>query len=264
MTIDYRWAEGHSDLLPALAADLVRSHVAVITGLNSTAAVLAAKAASTTIPIVFSIGGDPVKFGLVASFNRPGGNVTGVSYQVNALGPKRLGLLRELRPDATEFTVLANPSNPNAGPDTNDLQAAASSIGLALNVINATSEREIDAFFATLVQQQASAFLPLADPLFNDRRKQIVALATRHAIPAIHFLREFTEIGGLMSYGPDLAEGYRQAGIYTGRILKGEKAADLPVIQPTKFEFVINLKTVRSLGLNVPPSLLARADEVIE
>jgi putative tryptophan/tyrosine transport system substrate-binding protein len=223
-----------------------------------------AKAATATIPIVFTIGGDPVKNGLVASLNRPGGNVTGVTFLSNELGPKRLGLLRDLLPNAGPITALVNPTNPNAESDAKDLLAAAQSIGMTLNVIHASNERDIDAFFAALVQRRASAFLTVADPLFASRRQQVVVLAAFHKIPAMYHVRDFTDAGGLMSYSANLAEAYRQAGVYTGRILKGEKPADLPVLQPTRFEFVLNLKTAKALGLTIQPGLLAIVDEVIE
>ena len=262
--IEYRFAELQNDRLPALAADLVRRQVAVIAGVTTTQGALVAKAATTTIPIVFAIGGDPVKNGLVASLNRPGGNVTGVSYLTNELGAKRLGLLRDLLPNAGMIAALVNPTNPNAESDAKDLLAAAQSMGLTLNVLHVSSERDIDGLFATLVQRRASAFLTASDPLFTSRRQQIAVLAADHKIPAIYHVRDFTTAGGLMSYAPNIYDVFRQAGVYTGRILKGEKPADLPVVQSTKFEFVINLQTARALGLDVPPTLLARADEVIE
>jgi len=262
--IEYRFAELQNDRLPALAADLVRRQVAVIAGVTTTQGALVAKAATTTIPIVFAIGGDPVKNGLVASLNRPGGNVTGVSYLTNELGAKRLGLLRDLLPNVGMIAALVNPTNPNAESDAKDLLAAAQSMGLTLNVLHVSSERDIDGLFATLVQRRASAFLTASDPLFTSRRQQIAVLAADHKIPAIYHVRDFTTAGGLMSYAPNIYDVFRQAGVYTGRILKGEKPADLPVVQSTKFEFVINLQTARALGLDVPPTLLARADEVIE
>jgi putative ABC transport system substrate-binding protein len=262
--IEYRFAELQNDRLPALAADLVRRQVAVIAGVTTTQGALVAKAATTTIPIVFAIGGDPVKNGLVASLNRPGGNVTGVSYLTNELGAKRLGLLRDLLPNAGMIAALVNPTNPNAESDAKDLLAAAQSMGLTLNVLHVSSERDIDGLFATLVQRRASAFLTVSDPLFTSRRQQIAVLAANHKIPAIYHVRDFTVAGGLMSYAPNIYDVFRQAGVYTGRILKGEKPADLPVVQPTKFELVINLKTAKALGLEIPPKLLAIADEVIE
>jgi putative tryptophan/tyrosine transport system substrate-binding protein len=265
LAVEYRWAEGHDDRLPALAAGLVRRQVRAIAGLNSTAAVLAAEAATASIPIVFNIGGDPVKNHLVASFNHPGGNVTGVSSMINELGPKRLGLLHDLLPNAAVVAALVNPTNPNAQSDARDLQDAARSMGLTVNVLLASNEHEIDVVFAALVQQRPAAFLTTADPLFNAARlQQIVVLAAYHKIPAIYDVRGYTDAGGLMSYAPNVLDMWRQGGIYVGRILKGEKPADLPVIQPTRFELVINLRTAKALGLNVPPTLLAIADEVIE
>jgi putative ABC transport system substrate-binding protein len=264
VAIEFRFAELQNDRLPALVADLVRRAVAVIAGVNSTQGVQVAKAATTTIPIVFSVGGDPVKNGLVASLNRPGGNVTGVSFLTNELGPKRLGLLRDLLPSASLIAALVNPTNPNAESDAKDLLAAAQSMGMTLNVLHASSERGIDAFFATLVQRRASAFLTTTDPLFINRRQQFAVLAAFHKIPAMYDTRDYTNAGGLMSYAPSLDDAFRQAGVYTGRILKGEKPADLPVMQPTKFEFVINLKTAKALGLTIPETLLAIADEVIQ
>ena len=262
--IEYRFAELQNDRLPALATDLVRGQVAVIAGVTTTQGALVAKAATTTIPIVFVIGGDPVKNGLVPSLNRPGGNVTGVSYLTNELGAKRLGLLRDLLPNAGVIAALVNPTNPNAESDAKDLLAAAQSMGMTLDVLHISSERDIDGLFATLVQRRASAFLTVSDPLFTSRRQQIAVLAADHKIPAIYHVRDFTTAGGLMSYAPNIYDVFRQAGVYTGRILKGEKPADLPVVQPTKFEFVINLKTAKALGLEIPPKLLAIADEVIE
>jgi putative ABC transport system substrate-binding protein len=264
VTIEYRSTDGQSDRLPALAADLVRRRVMVITGLGSTVAVRAAMAATTTIPIVFSIGGDPVKLGLVASFNRPGGNVTGVSSMSNELGSKRLGLLRYLLPNALTVAALVNPGNPNAESDANELLAAGRSMGLAIDVFHAENERDIDRFFAMLVQRRESAFILTADPLFGRRHEQIIALAAYHAIPGIYPERRFTVAGGLMSYGTNIVDLFRQLGVYTGNILKGAKPADLPVVQPTRFEFVINGKTAKALGINVPPMLLAITEEVID
>jgi putative ABC transport system substrate-binding protein len=263
VAIEYRASEGQNDKLPALAADLVHRQVSVIAGMGSTVAVRAAKAATATIPIVFGIGGDPVKLGLVASLNRPGGNVTGVSNMGNELGPKRLSLLRELLPNAARIAALVNPSNPNAESDGDDLLSAGRSLGLTIDVVHVSNERDIDRFFATLAQRQASAFILTADPLFGRRVRQIVAMAADHAIPAMYIRRLFTNAGGLMSYGRGSAM-FRQVGVYTGQILKGAKPADLPIVRPTKFELVINLKTAKALGLTVPPTLLAIADEVIE
>jgi putative tryptophan/tyrosine transport system substrate-binding protein len=264
LVIEYRWAEGHEERLAALAADLVRHQVKVIAGLNSTSAALAAMAATTTIPIVFTIGGDPIKNHLVSSFNHPGGNATGVSFMTNELGPKRLGILHELLPNASTVAALVNPENPNAQFDVADLEAAARSMELALNASPVRNARDIDAFFATLIRQRTSAFITAPDPLFTTRHEQIVALAAYNRIPGIYEQRIYTDAGGLISYAPDITEAYHQTGIYVSRILKGEKPAELPVIQPTKFELVINLKTAKELGLSVPPTLLALADEVIE
>jgi putative tryptophan/tyrosine transport system substrate-binding protein len=264
VAIEYRATDGEIDRLPALAADLVSRRVAVIAGLTSTLAVRAAKNATATIPIVFAIGGDPVKLGLVASFSRPGGNVTGVSGVVNELGPKRLALLHDLLPNATTMAALVNPTNPNAQSDADELLAAAHSLGLNLVVFQASNGRDIDRFFATLITQRVSAFMLTGDPLFGNRLDQLIVAAASHAIPAMFTRRAYPVAGGLMSYGANLADAYRQVGLYTGQVLKGTKPADLPVIQSTKFEFVINLKTAKALGLTIPPSLLALADEVIE
>jgi putative ABC transport system substrate-binding protein len=263
LSIKYRSADGRFDRLPALAAELVADSVATIVALSPPAAV-AAKAATTTIPIVFATGADPVELGLVSSLNRPGGNVTGVTFFVNTLGAKRLELLRELFPSATVIGFLINPRNPTSESQTRDAQAAARSSGVALLILNAGSEREIDAAFATSVEQRARAMMVGADSLFVSRRDQLVGLAARHALPAIYFLREFVETGGLISYGASVTDAYRLTGGYVGRILKGEKPADLPVQQTVKFELAINLKTAKALSLEVPPTLLARADEVIE
>jgi putative ABC transport system substrate-binding protein len=260
--IEYRWAEDHYERLPILAADLVRRQVAVLAA--NTPAVPVAKAATSTIPIVFMTSADPVATGLVSNLNRPGGNLTGVTTLFMELGPKRLQLLHELVPTATAIVLLVNPSIPNAEAQLRDLQEAARTLGLQLRVLRASSERDIDTVFATLVQQRADALIVANDPFFISRRDQIVAQAARNALPGIYFFRDFITAGGLMSYGPSFTNVSRQIGIYTGKILKGAKPADLPVMQPTKFELVMNLKTASALGLTVPPSILARADEVIE
>ena len=264
VAVEYRWGEGQNDRLPALAADLVGRQVAVIAATGGNAAALAAKTATTKIPIVFSGGGDPVRLGLVASLSRPGGNATGVNMFTSALEPKRLGLLRELVPSAALIAVLVNPNSPNFETQLKDLQEAARAAGQQIHILHASSEGELDTAFVTLTQLQAEAALIGSDPFFNSRRDHIVALAARYAIPAIYEWREFAAAGGLMSYGTNLAEAYRQVGIYTGRILKGDKPADLPVMQSIKFDFVINLKTAKALGLDVPPGLSARADDIIE
>jgi ABC-type uncharacterized transport system substrate-binding protein len=262
VTIEYRWAEGHYDRLPGLAADLVGAKVdAIATG--GTPSVLAAKNATSTIPIVFS-SGDPVEGGVIASLSRPGGNLTGVSGMNTELTPKRLELLSELVPQAKVIALLMNPNNPNAERITGDMQEAARTKGVQLDILRAGSESEIDAAFATLLQRQAGALVLGSDAFFFSRRDQLVALASRHAVPAIYFGRIFAAAGGLISYGTSLPGAWRQFGIYAGKILNGAKPADLPVEQPTTFELVVNLKTAKALGLTVPPSILARANEVIE
>jgi len=264
VTVEFRFAYNDNARLPELAADLAQRRVAVIATPGSTPSALAAKAATTTIPIVFGIGPDPVEIGLVASLNRPGGNITGVSSMNAELGAKRLGLLHELLPTAVRFAVLVNPNNRNAEALTRDAQATASALSREVEILPASNTREIDAAFVSLLQKRADALLVSPDPLFDSRRVQLVTLATHHRLPTIYSFRENVEIGGLMSYGSSAAERDRQVGIYTGRILKGEKAAELPVIRAAKFEFIINLQTAKVLGLNVPQALLATADEVIE
>jgi putative tryptophan/tyrosine transport system substrate-binding protein len=264
VAIEYRWAEGQYDRLPALAVDLVRRQVVVIATTGGPASALAAKAATTTIPIVFIVGDDPVKLGLVASLNRPGGNATGINFFVDAMEGKRLGLLHELVPTAALMGVLLNPNYAPSEFQVKDVQEAARSIGQQIHVLHASSEQAIHAAFTTFVRMRVQALLVCADPFFNGRREQLVTLAAHYAIPTIYELREYAMAGGLMSYGTSLPDTYLQIGIYTARVLKGERPADLPVVQPTRFEFVINLKTAKALGLEIPPTLLARADEVIE
>jgi putative tryptophan/tyrosine transport system substrate-binding protein len=264
VTIEYRWADGQYDRLPALAADLVGQRVAVIFAAGGPDPARAAKAATSIIPIAFYTAADPVKAGLVPSFNRPGGNVTGVSIMGSVLEGKRLELLHELVPKASTIGVLIDPNYPAAESESRDAQEAAARFGVTALMLAAGTEQDIDTAFATLAQRGAGALLVTQNPFFLARREQLFVLAMRHGLPAMYFLREFPVNGGLASYGPDFKEGYRQAGIYVGRILKGTKPADLPVLQPTKFELVINLKTAKTLGLDVPDKLLALADEVIE
>jgi ABC-type uncharacterized transport system substrate-binding protein len=262
--VEYRWAEGRYERLPALAADLVRLQVAVLVTVGGEPSAAAAKAATATIPIVFNTGSDPVKLGLVASLARPGGNATGVNLFTTELVGKRLSLLRDLVPAATSFAVLLNPNFAPAVVNARESEAAAGTIGRTVTIFNASSDAEIEAAFAKIAQARAGALLVSADPFFNSRRGLIVALASRHAIPAIYEWREFAEAGGLISYGTSLLEGYRQQGIYAGRILKGEKPSDLPVQQLSKFELVINLNAARGLGLVIPSGVRAIADDVIE
>ena len=264
VTIEYRWGEGQYNLLPGLAADLINRKVAVILAAGGSDPAKAAKAATAKIPIVFVSAADPVKAGLVASLNRPEGNVTGVSLLGAALEAKRLGLLHEILPGAAPIGVLVNPKYPDANLQLRELQEAADVIKRQIGIARASTEFEIDTGVATLAQQGVRALLVTQDAFLNGRREQLVALAARYKLPAISSLREFAEIGGLAGYGTDFADGFRQAGNYVGKILKGARPADLPVIQPTKFELVINLKAAKTLGITVPYSLLARADEVIE
>jgi putative ABC transport system substrate-binding protein len=261
--IEYRWAENQYDRLSSIAADLVRQKVAVIAAV-STPAALAAKAATATIPVVFTTIADPVQIGLVASLNRPGGNVTGVTILSVEVGPKLLELLHGAVPSATTIALLVNPTNPNAETQSKNTQEAARRLGLELHVLNASTERDFDAVFAKVLELQAGALLISQDVFFNAESAQLGVLTVRHAIPAIFPLPEFAAAGGLMSYGASRSDAWHQAGIYVGRILKGEKPAELPVVQPTRFELTINLKTAKTLGLTVPPSLLTSADEVIE
>jgi putative ABC transport system substrate-binding protein len=263
VAIESRFAEGQYDRLPALAIELLSRRVAVIFA-NDLASALVIKPASTAIPIVFSMGADPVTLGLVASLNRPGGNITGVRFLSTGLVAKTLEMLHEAVPNAASIAILVNPANPNAEPETKEAQEAARILGVQLHVLHASTEREIGAAFATLVQRQAGALVIGGDTFLGNRVDQLAALAARQAIPAIYPFRIFADGGGLMSYGPSLADARRIVGTYVGRILKGEKPADLPVQQPTKFELVINLKTAKALGLTLPPTLLAIADEVIE
>ena len=264
IAIKYRSADGRFDRLPALAAELVADPVTTIVAVLSPAAATAAKAATATIPIVFAMGADPVDLGLVSSLNHPGGNVTGVTFFINSLGAKRLELLRELIPNATVIGVVINPRNPTSESQTRDVQAAARTLGVELLILNASSERDIEAAFASAVQQRANAIMVGADAFFLSRRDQLVGLAAHHALPAIYYLREFTVVGGLISYGTSITDGFRLAGRYAARVLKGEKPADLPIQQTVKFELAINLKTAKALGLAVPPTMQIAADEVIE
>jgi ABC-type uncharacterized transport system substrate-binding protein len=264
VAIEYRWAEGQYDRLPAMAAELVAQQVAVIAATGGEPSGLAAKAATTTIPIVCTLGGDAVAAGLVAQLNRPGGNITGVTIIGIEMGPKRVELAHKLVPNAGVLAMLINSKFPMALAEMREMQAAARSLGLEMTVVDASGESEIEAAFAVLARDKASVLIINTDPLLLGQREQIVQLAARHKIPTLYFLREFVDAGGLMSYGPNIHNGYRQAGIYVGRILKGEKVGELPVVQPTKFDLVINLRTARTLGLEIPTVLLVLADEVIE
>ena len=264
VTIAYRWVEGHNDRLPGFVSELVSRRVAVIAVVDSTAAVLAAKAATQTIPIVFRIGGDPIANGLVASLNRPGGNITGTTTLGVQLGAKRLELLRELLPPGAAVVLIANPTNANSVRETEEIQAAARVLGLRLLILKVSSPNDIEAAFASIARQDIGGVMNADDPLLGQERDRIVALVARLAVPAIYSNRGFFEAGGLMSYGTDMPEGFRQAGVYTGRILKGEKPADLPVQQSTRVELTLNLKTAKALGITFPTALLTRADEVIE
>ena len=261
---EYRWADSHYDRLHALAVELLGRRATVIIAIGGPAPAVAAKAATRMVPIVFTVGGDPVKLGLVASLNRPGGNVTGVTTLANIVVAKQFEVLHETVPKAAVVGFLVNPANPNVETDTKEALQATRTLGLRLRVVHASTEHDIDAAFASFVRQRVDAGVVLPDALFNSRANQIVALAARYALPTIYSLREFPSVGGLMSYGTGLADAYRQAGIYTGRILKGEKPEDLPIVQATKVELVINLKTAKALGITFPLTLLGRADEVIE
>jgi putative ABC transport system substrate-binding protein len=263
VAIEYRWAEGRYDRMPAMAAELVRRQVALIVA-SPTPPALVAKAATATVPIVFGVTDDPVKLGLVTGLARPDGNATGVYFFLSDLAAKQLGLLRELVPGATRIGLLVNPDNANAEAVTRETAGAASALGVQIEVVRVSDSAAIDAAFATLVRNKTDALVVGADPFFFTRRVQFATLATRHAIPAVYTVREYPQVGCLMSYGTSLAEVFRQIGMYTGRILKGAKPTDLPVVQSTKFDFVINLTTARALGIEVPPTLLARTDEVIE
>ena len=264
VTIEYRWALGQYDQLPALATELTRLPVVVVISTGGEPAALAAKAATSTIPIVFGTGTDPVKAGLVASYNRPGGNATGINFQTADMETKRLGLLHELMPQAKNIAFLYNPKFAAAEGQLHDVREAARTLGLQINALHASTDVEINAAFRAMVQQQTTALILAADPFFDTRRSQLVVLAAYNSLPAIYQFREYAAAGGLMSYGIDAVDAYRQIGLYTARILKGARPIDLPVMQPTKFELVINLKTAKTLGLTVPDTLLARADEVIE
>jgi putative ABC transport system substrate-binding protein len=264
LTIEYRWADNHDDRLPALAADLVKREVAVIVAGGGSVVALAAKTATQTIPIVFELGGDPVKMGLVDSLNRPGGNLTGVALFSNVIGPKRVEFLRDLVPNAKTIALLVVPDNPNAEPEIRQARDAARALGIQLVVLQARKKDDIDAAFAELRRSNAKGLIVMATPLFVANREYLASLAARDAVPAIYPFPSFAKVGGLASYGDDLSDAFRQAGVYAARILKGERPSDLPVVQPTKFEFVINLKTAKTMGLNIPAKVLTLADDVIE
>jgi putative tryptophan/tyrosine transport system substrate-binding protein len=264
IAIEFRWADGHYDRLPALATELIARQVEVIAATGGSVSGLAAKAVTDTIPIVFSSGGDAVKLDLVASLNRPGGNVTGINLVFGALGAKRLELLRSLVPAAAAIAMLVNPNYPSSASEVQDVESAGRTLGLRISVFNARTESEFEPAFTAIAEQKAAALLVADDPYLVSQRDQLVQLAARYGVPAMYITRDFAAAGGLMSYGPSIIDAYRLVGVYTGRILKGEKPADLPVVQPTKFDLVINLKTARALGLTIPDKLLALADEVIE
>lgn len=264
VAVEERWAEGRYEQLPAMAAELVQKNVAVLAATGAVNATKAAIQSTKTIPVVFANGGDPVALGLVPSLNQPGGNATGVSFFLGGLGAKRLEMMRTLAPGATTVAVLANPANPVAAPEVADIEAAGRALGLKVIVLNAGTDAEIDAGFALIAQQQVPALLVNTDSFLSSRRDRITAAVARQAIPAVYSQREFLPAGGLMSYGTSIADGYRQAGVYVGRILKGAKPSELPVLLPTKFELVINLKTAKTLGIEIPPGLMTSADEVIE
>jgi putative ABC transport system substrate-binding protein len=264
VVIEFRWADGQYDRLPALAAELVARPVAVLVGVGGDVSAIAAKQATSTIPIIFGMGGDPITAGLVESFNRPGGNATGYTLWTNQLESKRVGLLRELAPNAPLFGVLLNPKSASSTHQLQEVEDAARTVYQKLLVRNASDDEELTTAFGSFVQERVSAVLMTSDPYFDTRRERLIAFAAQNRLPTIYQFREYAVSGGLISYGPRITDGYRQAGIYAGQILKGAKPGDLPVVQPTKFELVINLKTAKALGLTLPPSLLALADEVIE
>jgi len=264
VAMEYRWADSQYDRLPALAADLVSRRVAVIVPIGGSPAVLAAKAATSTIPIVFNLGADPIELGLVTNLSRPGGNITGIAMMALEIETKQLQLLHELAPTSTSIAILLNPSSGQAQPQEREAQEAARVLGLQVLVLKASTEREIEQAFAALVRERAGALLVGADTFFVSQATLFVVLTARHSIPTIYPFRPYVDAGGLMSYGASLLDSYRQTGVYAGRVLKGEKPADLPIVQPTNFELVINLKTARAVGIAIPPTLLARADEVIE